>query len=100
MAENLYVVAIITAKPDKADALRELLLPATRAFREEDGCMAYSLHEDEDRPGRFVTYETWRDHDALKAHMKSPTMQEAEPKLKDILEGEMEQYLLSTLLKL
>ena len=97
---DLYVVAIMTAKPNKADDLRALLLPATQAFRNEDGCKSYTLHEDEKRPGRFVTYETWRDHATLAAHMVSPTMKEAGPKLKDILEGEMEQYLLATLLQL
>lgn len=100
MADNLYVVAIMTAKPEKADDLRELLLPVTQAFRKEDGCNAYVLHEDGKRPGRFITYETWRDHDALTAHMISPTMQKAMPQLKDILECEMEQYLLAMPLQL
>ena len=90
----------MTAKSGKQDELRALLLPATQAFRAEDGCKAYALHEDEKQPGRFVTYEIWRDHDALAAHMKSPTMEEAKPRLAEILDGEMEQYLLSTLLQL
>jgi quinol monooxygenase YgiN len=100
MAEDLYVVAIMTAKPNKADDLRALLLPATQAFRNEDGCKAYALHEDEKRPGRFITYETWRDHDALNAHMSSPTMQKTTPQLKCVLECDMEQYFLSTLIQL
>jgi quinol monooxygenase YgiN len=100
MSQDLYVTAIITSKPDRADALRELLIPATKAFRQEDGCLAYALHEDIKRPGRFVTYEVWRDEAALKAHMESPTMKEAGPKLKELTVGEMEQYLLDTLLQL
>ncbi len=98
MSEDLYVVAIMTAKPAEAGGLRELLLSAVKAFRGEDGCKAYALHEDERRPGRFVSYEVWRDHDALAAHMKSPTMEAAIPKLAEILEVEMEQHFLSTLL--
>ncbi len=100
MTDDLYVVAILTSKPDQANALRELLIPATKIFRQEDGCKAYSLHEDTKRPGRFVTYEVWRDEAALAAHMVSPTMKEAMPKLGPILEGEMEQHLLGTLLQL
>jgi len=97
---DLHVVAIMTAKPDQAEALRALLLPATRAFREEDGCKAYALHEDEKQPGRFISYEVWRDHDALTAHMVSPTMKAVKPKLAAVLARDMEQYLLSTLLQL
>lgn len=100
MKQDLYVVAVMTAKPEKADDLRALLLPAVEAFRQEDGSKSYALHEDTERPGRFVSYEVWRDHDALEKHMTSPTMREATPKLKDLLAREMEQYLLDTLLQL
>ncbi|MDQ6648317.1 MAG: antibiotic biosynthesis monooxygenase [Pseudomonadota bacterium] len=100
MTQDLYVVAILTAKPGKADDLRALLLPAVEAFRQEDGCSAYALHEDTERPGRFVSYEVWRDRGALDQHMTSPTMREATQKLKDLLEKEMEQYLLELLLQL
>lgn len=100
MKQDLYVVAVLTAKADRADALRDLLLPAVEAFREEDGCKSYALHEDTQRPGRFVSYEVWRDKAALEQHMDSPTMREAKPKLKDLLDKEMEQYLLDTLLQL
>lgn len=100
MKQDLYVVAVLTARPEKADDLRALLLPAVEAFRQEDGCKAYALHEDTERPGRFVSYELWRDRAALDQHMSSPTMQEATPKLKDLLATEVEQYLLDTLLQL
>ncbi len=100
MEQNLYVTAVLSSKPDRADELRELLVSATPAFRQEDGCLAYALHEDMKRPGRFVTYEMWRDQEALAAHMQSPTMQSAEPRLKELMQGEMQQYLLRTLLQL
>jgi len=100
MSEDLYVVAVMTSKPDRADELRELLIPTTEAFRQEDGCLAYALHEGIKRPGRFVTYEVWRDEAALAAHMVSPTLRAAGPTLKELTETEMEQHLLKTLLQL
>lgn len=100
MSHDLHVVAVLTAKSDKVDALRNLLLPAVEAFRREDGCKSYALHEDIQRPGRFVSYEVWRDREALNQHMTSPAMREATPKLKDLLETEMDQYLLGSLLQL
>lgn len=81
MTNEVYVVAILTSKTEKVEGLRELLTPATEAFRQEDGCKAYSLHEDLKRLGRFVTYELWRDEAALAAHMQSATMKAAVPKL-------------------
>jgi quinol monooxygenase YgiN len=90
---DLFIIATMTAKPGQADALRELLLPAVDAFRQEDGCLAYTLLEDRNAPGRFVTYETWRDEAALKAHMTSP----ATPKMNDILAEPLTQDFLDAL---
>jgi len=100
MKQDLYVVAVLTAKAGKADALRELLLPAVEAFRKEAGCKAYALHEDTQQAGRFVSYEVWQDKASLDGHMKSPTLQQAASKLQQLLDGEMQQYLLDTLLQL
>ena len=94
---DLFIIATMIAKPGKADALRDLLLPATDAFRQEDGCLAYSLLEDRKSPGRFMTYEAWRDEAALKAHMSSPTMTAATPKMKDILAEPLTQDFLDAL---
>ena len=94
---DLFIIATMTAKPGQADALRELLLPATDAFRQEDGCLAYTLLEDRKTPGRFMTYEIWRDEAALKAHMTSPTMTAAAPKMKDMLAEPLTQDFLEAL---
>lgn len=88
---DLYIVATMISKNDKADALRDALLPATHAFRGEDGCLSYTLLEDQKRPGRFMTYERWRDAAALAAHMQSPTMKTLEPLLPDLLSADMTQ---------
>jgi quinol monooxygenase YgiN len=82
---DLYIIATMTGKADKADALREVLLPVTEAFRQEDGCIAYTLLEDQKQPGRFMTYERWRDAAALEAHMHSPTMEAMKPLLPELL---------------
>ncbi|TPG72117.1 putative quinol monooxygenase [Hymenobacter nivis] len=100
MPEDLYIVATLSAKPGQEDALRDLLVTATKTFRQEDGCLSYALHEDLKRPGRFITYEAWRDEAALAAHMKSPTMIAAGPQLEKMLDGEMTQDFLKTLLSL
>jgi quinol monooxygenase YgiN len=88
---DLYIIATMVSRDDKADALREVLLPATEAFRQEDGCLAYTLLEDQKQPGRFMTYERWRDRAALDAHMHSPAMAKLAPSLPDLLGEELRQ---------
>lgn len=88
---DLYIIATMVSRDGKADALREALLPATKAFREEDGCLGYTLLEDQKQPGRFMTYERWRDADALKAHMQSPAMEKLKPSLPELLGEELHQ---------
>lgn len=97
---DLYIIATMIAKPDRIASLREQLLPAVTAFRQEPGCFAYTLLEDKKRPGRFVTYERWTDEAALKAHMSAPTLQALKPLLPDLLAEEMTQDFLETLVVL
>ncbi|MEO7335931.1 MAG: putative quinol monooxygenase [Caldimonas sp.] len=82
---ELYVIAEIVAKPDKADALRALIVPFAAKSRKEPGCREYTLMEVESEPGRFLTYERWTSRAALDAHMKTPDMAAMAPKLGDLL---------------
>ena len=82
---KFYVIAELVSKPDKADALRELLIPFTAGSRKEPGCLHYVLLEDGHQPGRFLTFETWTDEAALNAHMTTPEIKAAAPKLAEIL---------------
>lgn len=96
----LIIVATMVSRPTKADAVRAMLTPAVDAFRAEPGCSAYVLLEDRKVPGRFITYETWADEDALAAHMKSPAMKALSPQLMPLLDGEIQQDFLSVLVAL
>ena len=73
----LIVIATIVAKPDQADSLRTVLVKFAASTRREKGCVSYTLYEDEQRRGRFYTYEAWTEQGALTAHMTSPAMQAA-----------------------
>ena len=88
---DLYIVATIVSKESKADDLRAALLSATEAFRQEAGCLGYTLLEDQKRPGRFMTYERWQDAAALAAHMASPTMEALKPLLPQLLAEDLKQ---------
>ena len=92
---NYYVIAELVSKPDQAEALRNLMVPFVAGARKEPGCMHYSLLEDAKQPGRFLTFETWANEAALKAHMVTPEIQAAVPKLEPMLAKPFTQIFLS-----
>ena len=50
------------------DALRELV----SLTRQEPGCLAFDILEDNEKPGRFTLWEHWTEADALSAHFETP----------------------------
>jgi quinol monooxygenase YgiN len=48
-------------------------------------------------PGHFLTYEVWKDRPALDAHMKTPAMAAAGPKLIPLLAKPFTQTFLDAL---
>ena len=93
--KDLYVIAELVAKPDQADALRNLMVDFVAGARKEPGCKHYALLEDNAQPGRFLTFETWTDDAALAAHMVTPEIKAATPKLATILAKPFTQIKLS-----
>ena len=92
---NYYVIAELVSKPDQADAMRAILVPFVAGARKEPGCVHYSLLEDVKQPGRFLTFETWTNEDALKAHMVTPEIKAAIPKLEPLFAKPVAQTFMS-----
>lgn len=82
---RLCVVAELIAKPGQEQLMRTALIPFAQGVPKEPGCVAYHLHEDLEKPGRFVTYEVWKDAAALAAHFQTPAMKAAGPQLAQML---------------
>ena len=68
---KLTVVAKILAKQDAIDTVRTELLKLVEPTRQEDGCIEYKLHQDNDTPAVFVFYETWESLACLEKHMNT-----------------------------
>jgi quinol monooxygenase YgiN len=90
MTMPLNVIAILKARAGREQDLSALLQSALPGFQAEPGCIAYALMTDHDNPARIVSYETWVDEAALNAHLHSPAMVAAGPKLADMLAAPME----------
>ncbi|MGE6697309.1 putative quinol monooxygenase [Hyphomonas sp. NPDC076900] len=68
MPINVKVVAVLTAKPGKTEALRRLLEGMTAPSRAETGNLRYDLWQDQAAPDSFVLDELYKDEPAVAAH--------------------------------
>ncbi len=79
----VHVIAVITAKPGKREAILEAFRANVPAVRAEKGCIEYGAAIDADPalpvqtkygPDTFLAIEKWESLDALKAHAAAPHM--------------------------
>lgn len=68
---EITITAILKAHSGKESELRQALNKVIPPSRQEEGCLAYVLHESIDAPGTFVFYEKYRDETALDHHINS-----------------------------
>ncbi|WP_299803454.1 putative quinol monooxygenase [uncultured Shewanella sp.] len=70
-ATPLTIVANITAHADKVEKVKAELLKLIAITRNEQGCLQYDLHQDNDNPAHFTFYENWASRELLQAHMNA-----------------------------
>lgn len=68
---TVTVVAKITAKCDAVEAVKAELLKMIAPTRQEEGCIEYRLHQDNDNSAIFVFYENWKSPACLVQHINS-----------------------------
>jgi quinol monooxygenase YgiN len=69
---TVTIVAQVTARSDGVDAVKAELLKMLAPTRQEEGCLEYRLHQDNDDPAVFVFYENWQSRACLERHINSP----------------------------
>lgn len=69
------VVAKVTAKSDAIEAVKAELLKMIAPTRQEEGCIEYRLHQDNDNPAVFIFYENWKSPASVEQHMNSKHFQ-------------------------
>lgn len=84
---TLRVVAHATARPDKIPETKALLQSLLGPTRQEAGCIAYEMLQDNANPAQFCFVEEWTNDAALDAHLKAPHIAAAFEKLPLLLEG-------------
>ena len=90
----LHVIAIVTAKPGKREAILEAIKANLPAVRSEKGCIEYGPAVDADGIGPFQTkvgpdtifvIEKWSDAAALRAHAAAPHMAAYAARVKELI---------------
>lgn len=67
----MVVIATVVAKNESAEQLRGELLKLVASTRQEDGCINYTLHQDNENPAVFMFHETWESPAHLASHIAS-----------------------------
>ena len=63
------VLATLKAKSGKEQQTQDELLKVMKHSRNEEGCLHYNLHQDQDNPQTFMLYELWSGQESLDRHM-------------------------------
>jgi NADP-dependent 3-hydroxy acid dehydrogenase YdfG/quinol monooxygenase YgiN len=88
--EQLTLIARLTAKPDRAEALGDGLKALIAPTATEPGSLGYTLHRDRYDPNVWILYETWESRAALDAHFAQPYTSAMLDRFPDLLATEME----------
>ena len=87
MTEKIYTVAVLKAKPGKAEALISALKELATETRNEEGAEEYGFIRDLKTPETVLSYERWTSGEAEAAHWKTPHLKKALEQMRDILDG-------------
>jgi quinol monooxygenase YgiN len=90
MAENLILIAYLTAKPGKEAEARKNIRALVAPTHAEEGCIVYDLHEMHSDPAKFMFYEVWESEEDLDAHAKSEHLTAFRRIAPDFLAGPVE----------
>ncbi len=96
--ETLPIVslAILKAKANKEDELRDALRALVPLTRQEPGCLDYTLFEQSDSPGTFYMRESFKDRAALDEHSSMPYFKAFTVRFDELLERPLQLVFLSS----
>lgn len=76
--KKLIIVATIIAKPNKEAFVKEELLKLIDPTIKEEGCIEYTLHQDNNEFNKFLFYEKWENRELWQKHMHNNHLVEYE----------------------
>lgn len=86
MSYPVKIIAILHARPEKANALRTLLEGMVTPSRNEPGNLRYDIWQDQSEPTRFVLDELYTDNAAIASHRETPHFKHYLARINDLAE--------------
>ena len=86
MSSYVKITGMLTARPEKADELRALLLGMAPHCRAEPGNLRWDIWQDQSRPDRYVLDELYQDGTAVAAHRETPHYKDYLARIEDLAE--------------
>jgi quinol monooxygenase YgiN len=86
MSNPVKIVAILTARAGKAQALQALLAGMVGPSRAEPGNLRWDIWQDQADAARFVLDELYVDNAAVAAHRQTPHFQDYFARISDLAE--------------
>lgn len=86
-ADAVRVLAFLKAKQGRRKDLEDVLKNVIAQTRKEPGNVAYVMHRSTKNPDELMFDELWVDMKSLEDHLKTPHMQAALPKIKEMLDA-------------
>ena len=81
----VIVIAKAKAKPGKEAEVLAHLKSLIGPSRQDEGCLNYDLHRQQDDPSSFLFHETWESQEHLDRHLAKPDLQETLGRVKALL---------------
>ena len=78
--------------PDNRGTVVEIAKKLKKPPLQNIGCMAYDINESEPRRNTLMICETWKDHEALKAHEQSEHFTSLVPRLEEMSNMKLEKF--------
>jgi len=89
--KQLTIVAHIYAHPRHRDLVKSELIKLIAITREEEGCINYDLHQDNENENLFLFYENWASRELWQRHMDNDHLK----KYLEATEGAVEKFTLN-----
>lgn len=68
---KLTIVADIHVNPDHLESVEAAFRTIIEATLAETGCLQHDLHQDNEKPTHFLSYENWESRELWLEHMES-----------------------------
>jgi quinol monooxygenase YgiN len=86
-AKSIWVIAHLTARPDRIDEVRRALTGLIGATRAEDGCIRYELTQNNSDPADFTFVEEWIDDESLDKHLESAHIRDLQSRAAELFDA-------------